>query len=144
MHDTVYHTLGEDRPGCGKPESCRKVGYEYADISIPVEVRPNAVVGPIETECCGEPSVVCAPDDCGEGCRIIITQRVRIKIPVKCGVETIPGYSYVTCAPDGAPPCTQPPCTQPPCGQPPCGQSPCGQPPCGQLPCGQLPCGQLR
>ncbi|NLU24269.1 MAG: hypothetical protein GXW99_06055 [Clostridiales bacterium] len=95
MHDVFHPVLGETGAPCA--QGCYKVGYEYADVSIPIELRPSTIIGRIETACCGEPMVTCAADPCGEYCNIIITQRIRIKIPVRYGLEAIPGSSYVEC-----------------------------------------------
>lgn len=65
------------------PDGCFKTVFQYADLKLPIEVKPNALVGRIETECCGEPCVTCDCEKCKSVCYICITQKVRIKIPVK-------------------------------------------------------------
>ena len=76
---------------------CKNVGYQYADISVPIEICPETNVGRIETECCGEPYIECESEPCGANLNIIITQSVKIKIPVKFGIRTIEGNGYIKC-----------------------------------------------
>jgi len=76
---------------------CDKVGEQYVDISLPIEICPEADLGKIETECCGKPYVQCEQEPCGATCSIIITQSVKIKIPVKFGIKTIEGNSFIKC-----------------------------------------------
>ena len=78
-------------------DDCCKIGYQYADISIPVEIKPKAIVGKIETECCGEPTVVCSENICENSCEVIVTQRVSIKIPICYKVLTCVGESKINC-----------------------------------------------
>jgi hypothetical protein len=81
------------------PEDCSKTGYEVAEVSVPVEVLPVTKVGEVETDCCGEPHVSCECDPCTNTCKIVITQRIKIKIPVKIGIKTFTGESQICCVP---------------------------------------------
>ena len=76
---------------------CSKIGEQILDISLPIEICPEADLGKIETECCGKPCIECEQEPCGATCSIIITQSVKIKIPVKFGVKTIEGNSFIKC-----------------------------------------------
>ncbi len=87
----------DKRPPC--PEDCRKIGFETADVSIPVEVLPVTKVGEVETDCCGEPRVICECDPCTNTCKILITQRIKIKIPVKIAIKTFTGETQINCVP---------------------------------------------
>lgn len=83
---------------CPKPDGCHKIADEYAEINVPVELRPKTELGEVTTECCGEPTVSCKCDPCNGTCNIVITQKVKIKIPIKYSVDTIVGNSVIECA----------------------------------------------
>ncbi len=76
---------------------CDKKAEQVVDISLPIEVCPEADLGKIETECCGKPCIECEQEPCGSSLSIIITQSVKIKIPVKFGIKTIEGNSFIKC-----------------------------------------------
>lgn len=87
---------------CDYPEKrdCEKVGYQYADVSIPIEICPDASLGDIKTECCGEPYIKCEGEPCSNSCNIVITQSIKIKIPLKVGIRAIQGSGYIVCGDD--------------------------------------------
>ncbi len=72
---------------------CTKTSCQYADISLPVELKPTATVSDVEIECCGEPKVICECMDCCNTCTFTILQKICIKIPVT--------YSVTACVEDG-------------------------------------------
>ena len=80
-----------------KKDKCYEVGCQYADISIPIEICPAADLGEIKTECCGEPYIQCEGEPCGNNLNIVITQSVKIKIPLKVGIRAIQGNSFIVC-----------------------------------------------
>ena len=82
-----------DRKRC----DCDKKAEHFIDIALPIEICPDADLGKIETECCGEPCIECEQEPCGSSMSIIITQSVKIKIPVRFGVKTIEGNGYIKC-----------------------------------------------
>ena len=84
----------------GKKDKCYEMGCQYADISIPIEICPAADLGEIKTECCGEPYIQCEHEPCGSNLNIIVTQSVKIKIPVKFGIKTIEGNGFIKCSDD--------------------------------------------
>lgn len=86
-------------PSCPQPDECEKVAKHYIDISIPVEVKPNARVGNIEMECCGEPVVICDEEKCTDGCGLILMQKVCIKIPLKYSFKSDVGKTFTECCP---------------------------------------------
>ncbi len=88
----------EDRPCRPDKDACAKTGFEVAEVSLPVEILPSTFVGDIETDCCGEPKVECECDACGKTCKLVITQRVKIKIPFKVGIKAITGDSTISCS----------------------------------------------
>ena len=79
-----------------KCSSCSATGYQYADISIPIEICPDISIGQIETECCGAPTIVCCEYNCCY-CEVILNQKICIKIPVKYNVTAIAGESCICC-----------------------------------------------
>ena len=85
-------------------DACVKVGYQYADVSVPMELKPSAKVGDIVIECCGEPDVKCREGKCGDSCEICITQKISIKIPIHYQVVACAGESKINCI------CAGPPC----------------------------------
>lgn len=78
-------------------DGCTKIGYQYADVSVPVELKPNVKIGKIETECCGEPLVCCTENPAGKGFEALITQKICIKIPIKYNVCADIGETQVNC-----------------------------------------------
>ena len=80
--------------GC-KDETCKKIINQKADVNVPVEIKPKAEVGKIESECCGEPRIF--NDECENSCKITIVQTIRVKIPIKYNVSTNVGESSVVC-----------------------------------------------
>lgn len=82
---------------CSDSDGCEKVGYQYADICVPVEIKPDAEIGRIETECCGEPDISCKQnrEDCT--CEVRIVQKICIKIPIRYSVEACKGESTIHC-----------------------------------------------
>ncbi len=78
-------------------DECKKEFYQYADISLPIEIKPTATIGKIETECCEEPTIVCHENKCSNTCEVIITQKVSIKIPITYSVISCAGESAVKC-----------------------------------------------
>lgn len=77
--------------------TCCKTGYQYADISLPIQVKPNVVLGEIVTECCGEPTMTCIKTGCNDMCELKIEQRICIKIPVTYQVMTCVGETQINC-----------------------------------------------
>lgn len=83
--------------GACRQDGCKYTGCEYADISAPIDLRPEVVIGCAETECIGKPKVACVPFPCESGCRIIVTQRVRVKIPISFDVSVTQGAGAIEC-----------------------------------------------
>ena len=74
---------------------CEKIINQKADVSVPIDIKPTAVVGKIQAECIGEPQIT--NDKCKELCGIIITQTLSVKIPIKFNVSTNVGESKINC-----------------------------------------------
>jgi hypothetical protein len=84
--------------GCDdRNDGCATVNYQYANISIPIEVRPKTRVGDITIECCDEPSIECCDCDSKNGLNLVITQKVCVKIPVRYQIEACAGEESISC-----------------------------------------------
>ncbi|MEG1633942.1 MAG: hypothetical protein RR314_07825 [Oscillospiraceae bacterium] len=86
------------REGCAF--TCTSVTSQYADVSVPLKLKPYALVGKMTTECCGEPMFALRPcqgagGSCG--CEITITQTVCIRIPIEYGAEADVGDTTTAC-----------------------------------------------
>lgn len=86
----------QEKP-CPGHLGCISVGYQYADIKIPIELKPDVTVGQIETECCGEPVAVCINNKSEKTCEIILTQKICIKIPVRYSTTACIGEAEADC-----------------------------------------------
>lgn len=95
----------EKKESCGCQNNqlnCTKITTQCADVSLPIKIKPYAVVGNIETECFGKPIVSLRSFQgmscCNGGeCEITITQSICIKIPVEYGAITDVGSTTVHC-----------------------------------------------
>lgn len=84
--------------GCDdRNDGCATVNYQYANISVPVEVKPKTRAGEVTIECCDEPCIECCADDCGNGLDIVITQKVCIKIPIRYQIEACVSEESISC-----------------------------------------------
>ncbi len=86
-------------------DGCVKAGYRYAEISVPIELKPNTTLGEVVVECCGEPDIDCCEAGNADCCEITVTQKVSIKIPVYYQVLACMGDSKIDC--DCGTPCCQ-------------------------------------
>lgn len=76
---------------------CAKIGVQYANVSTPIDITPHVEVGEIETECIGEPDVCCIEKPCEKANKILISQKICIKIPIKYDIIACVGESSVDC-----------------------------------------------
>lgn len=84
--------------GCdGRGDGCTTVNYQYANISVPIEVKPTTATGEVTIECCDEPCIECSANECGNGLDIVITQKVCVKIPIKYQIEACAGEESINC-----------------------------------------------
>lgn len=83
-----------------RQDGCEKTGYQYADICVPIELKPDAVIGKITVECCGEPDVECKEHSCGKSCGIVVIQKVNIRIPINYKITACIGESVLNCEND--------------------------------------------
>ena len=79
--------------------TCPVIANQIAKVSLPVSTRPFAVTGPVTVECHGRPTVSePETDDCGRhSCRFIISQRLKISVPVEFGANVKIGESSFEC-----------------------------------------------
>ena len=95
--EEIVVDLGGGRPGCFKSVT------ECADVSLPVSIKPYAIMGRVHTECVGEPIIrYCHSGDSRDGCgkcEITVTQALKIKIPIEYGAVADAGRSHVKCKP---------------------------------------------
>ena len=65
----------EERPCC---DGCDKECELFTGVNVPVEIEPDAKVGKIDVECCGEPEIkIERCHDCKQ--KIVITQKFFVK-----------------------------------------------------------------
>lgn len=87
-------------PACEKQNgSCPVVGYQRANVCVPVTVTPFAHVGTPITSCCGE-AVVTAGGNCPQNggiCRFTISQQICVAVPVEFGARAVAGTPSVQC-----------------------------------------------
>lgn len=76
---------------------CVRTGVQYADITTPISVEPHVKIGGIETEYIGVPDVCCTESRCKNVFNIVLTQKLRITIPIQYGVTACVEESDITC-----------------------------------------------
>ena len=79
-------------PKCiGNDNECKKTAVHCLDVSVPIDLAPEAKIGKIEMECCGEPELVCR--ECGDKkvCSFLLVQKLCVKMPVKYSFESAVG-----------------------------------------------------
>ncbi len=83
---------------CMKPDKMETTVRHFVEVSVPVDFCPEMKVGKIEAELCGDPVVMC--DECKknpDGCRLVIAQKVGIRIPLQVKFCAEPGESITDC-----------------------------------------------
>lgn len=80
---------------------CRRIIGQFARIRVPVTVTPQISHGPISTICCGSPILVPIQSACGsdqnQSCSFMITQNLRILIPIEFGADVVTDAPFVRC-----------------------------------------------
>ncbi|MGN1201949.1 MAG: hypothetical protein ACI4RF_01530 [Eubacterium sp.] len=97
--DIPYRSVKEiigNECGCEK-DGCLKTSYHYADISVPIELKPKATLGKTVVECCGEPTVECSKKQCGNTCEVIVKQNISIRMPIYYEVDVSMGETSIDC-----------------------------------------------
>lgn len=81
--------------GCN---TCQKVIDNPAEVKTPIDVRIRARLGKPELSCLGEPSAVIT--DCGDGCRLLLVQRLNLRLTLYYEACADACRSEITCAED--------------------------------------------
>ena len=87
-----------DQPGECSQDKCTRIGCQYVDISVPSQLSPHTTLDNVEIECCGEPTVSCQENCCKDTVEVVITQKVRVKFPIRYTVTACMGESVLECA----------------------------------------------
>ena len=80
---------------------CPAMGYQKAEVCVPVTVTPFAKAGTTTTTCCGKPTVdpsgtPCAGTENGV-CTFTISQIICVEVPVEFGASAKVGTTHVNC-----------------------------------------------
>lgn len=86
-----------DQPCECSQDKCTKVGCQYVDISVPIQLSPHTTLDKVEIECCGEPTVSCQDNCCKNTVEVVVTQRVRVKFPIHYTITACMGESALDC-----------------------------------------------
>ncbi len=82
-------------------EVCPTLGFQDVTVGVPVEIKPFAQIGNINTECMGEPMIKRGTVSCdgkpGQTCQFTISQRIRVEVPVVFGAKTRVGEASINC-----------------------------------------------
>ena len=80
--------------------TCSAIAVHHANVSVPIQFHPFAIVGHVETECVEDPEIIICEDrknPCCHGNKLIITQTLRITIPIENGATANIGCTSVNC-----------------------------------------------
>ena len=88
-------------PICGSENRCTAMGYQTANVCLPVTVTPYARPGTPRTYCCGTPIVtpgvsVCPGERMGS-CAFTVSQQICVAVPVEFGADILLGEHSVEC-----------------------------------------------
>lgn len=88
-------------------EVCPALGYQDVSVGVPVEVKPFAKVGKIKTECISKPIIErgCKTPEghIKEVCKFVISQKLRVEVPVMFGAKVEVGDARINCKHGGCP-----------------------------------------
>ena len=97
MEDSIQGEFCEVLLDGKRPGKCSKTGSQFVDVKVPVVLKSKPIVGRIEVECCGEPTLQCMGEECNTECEVLITQKICVKIPVQYDVSATMGESCIAC-----------------------------------------------
>ena len=87
------------KPPCDcSQDGCTKVGYQYVDVSVPIQLKPHTTLDNVEIKCCGEPTIMCRENGCGNTLELTITQRVSVKLPLRYTITACISEAALDCA----------------------------------------------
>lgn len=81
------------------PSNCEKTVSQFANVCVPITIKPFACPGPSTTICCGDPVIgeePCPGDVCGD-CTFTVTQLVCVEIPIEFGANAYAGKPSIDC-----------------------------------------------
>ena len=78
--------------------NCRTTVERPAEVRTPIDVRVDARLGEIEMRCEGNPATVAT--DCSNGCRLLLIQRINLRIPLYYEASVSACESETACAED--------------------------------------------
>lgn len=82
---------------CGSTHGeCTRTVYQYANVSVPIQLMPNTEMGNMTAELCGEPVIECRPCKCG-GFEVTVTQRLSLCIPITYRINACAGECSMCC-----------------------------------------------
>ena len=81
---------------CGCKDGCERECSVHTNVNVPVELEPEAKIGKVVVDCCGEPEVCCECTHEGT-IRVIISQNLFVKIPICYEVKIKHGKSHAEC-----------------------------------------------
>lgn len=74
-----------------------KMGCQFMDISVPIQLKPEAALDKVEIECCDKPTVNCCNNCCNNTIEVVVTQKLRVKFPIHYTVTACMGESTLDC-----------------------------------------------
>lgn len=81
--------------------TCPAVGYQTANVCVPVTITPFASKSATSTKCCGDPVVKEGTAVCGGvkngSCTFTVSQKICVAVPVEFGATAVVGDPYVDC-----------------------------------------------
>lgn len=89
-------------PVCSTPPpdfECETTVSQFADICVPITIKPFAYVGESTTTCCGDPTIdygECPGEICGS-CTFTVSQTICVELPVSFGATAESGEPSVDC-----------------------------------------------
>lgn len=82
-------------------ELCPTMGVQEVEVGVPVCIKAFAHVGKVKTECVGNAEIIPGAETCKgtpDGvCKFIISQKIKIEIPVMFGAKTEIGEAAIDC-----------------------------------------------
>ena len=82
-------------------ELCPTMGVQEVEVGVPVCIKAFAHIGKVKTECVGNAEIIPGADCCKgkpDGvCKFVISQKIKVEIPVMFGAKTEIGEASVDC-----------------------------------------------
>lgn len=94
MNSEESNKLSSEKNFC---EECESTVYQYASVSLPIQLKPDVTIGDITVECCDEPEILRCENRCQKGCTVTVTQNVYLKIPISYRIDACEGESLINC-----------------------------------------------